>query len=158
MTTQAHLKIAPPKVGPSQTSPPQNTHQLVKILIGAAWLDGKVQLEEREYVKRIAQEAGVATDREIYPLLHGLRAVSPEECYQWIDEYLGEQPQAEDCQQLLEALSGLIYSDGSVAIEEAKLLSSLQSKEQNCSTCTSRGILAGVSKLYRRWVAAIESY
>jgi uncharacterized tellurite resistance protein B-like protein len=151
MSTKAHLKVSP-------QSAPHNTRQLVKILIGAAWLDGKVQLEEREYLKRIAQEKGVATDREIYTLLNDLRSVSTAECYQWIDEYLGERPQAEDCQQLLEALSGLIYSDGTVATEEAKLLSSLQSKEQHCSTCTSSGMLTGVRKLYRRWVAAIESY
>jgi uncharacterized tellurite resistance protein B-like protein len=169
MTTKAHLKPMPPtgqsvaqsvnqSSRQSQVSQLQTTHQLVKILIGAAWLDGQVQLEERAYLKRIAQEKGVAADREIYLLLNELRAVSTEECYQWIDEYLGNQPSSEACQQLLEALSGLIYSDGTVATEEAKLLSRIQLMEQNCGApCTNRSILTGVRRLYQHWVNVIES-
>jgi uncharacterized tellurite resistance protein B-like protein len=169
MTTKAHLKMMPPtgqpasrsashSAGHSAITPPQTTQQLVKILIGAAWLDGQVQLEERAYLKRIAQEKGVAADREIYLLLNDLRAVSTEECYQWIDQYLGNQPSSEACQQLLEALSGLIYSDGTVATEEAKLLSRIQMIEQNCGApCTSRSILSGVRKLYQHWAKVIES-
>ena len=53
--------------------------QLVKILIGAAWIDGKIQPEEREYLQRVAKESGVADDPEIQPLLYELRAVLPDE-------------------------------------------------------------------------------
>ena len=52
---------------------------LVKILVGVAWLDGKMQPEERRYLYQIAKEKGVANDLEIQPLLHELRAVKPEE-------------------------------------------------------------------------------
>ena len=41
---------------------------LVKILIGAAWIDGKIQPEEREYLRQIAQQKGVANDPDIKPL------------------------------------------------------------------------------------------
>ena len=99
---------------------------LVKILIGVAWLDGRIQPEERRYLCRIAQEKGMEDDREIRPLLHELRAVKPEECYQWLRDYLGDRPTSEACQNLIESVSALIYSDGTVTIEEAKLLSRLQ--------------------------------
>lgn len=128
--------------------------QLIKILIGAAWIDGKVQPEERDYLKRVAKEAGVADDPEIQPLLYELRAVLPDECYGWVKEYLGDRPSTEDYQRLIEGLSALIYSDGEVATEEAKLLTRLQlldpaNTPQKSGT---NSILQAVQKLYRRWI------
>ena len=98
---------------------------LVKILIGAAWIDGKIQPEERQYLREIAQAKGLAHDPEIKPWLYELVPVKPDECYQWVKEYLGDRPTQEDYEDLIEAISGLIYSDGDVAIEEARLLSQL---------------------------------
>ncbi|HCF27125.1 MAG TPA: Tellurite resistance protein TerB, partial [Cyanobacteria bacterium UBA11049] len=57
-----------------------NVKNLVKILIGAAWLDGKVQPEERQYLDRIAQEKNLADDPDIRPLLYELKTVQPTEC------------------------------------------------------------------------------
>lgn len=131
---------------------------LVKILIGAAWIDGRIQSEERQYLRRIAQEKGVAEDPEIQPLLYELVSVKPAQCYDWVKEYLGDRPSADDYQNLIEALSGLIYSDGEVAIEEAKLLTKLQ-KLSTDSESTQPGyntILKQVQKLYRRWVEVQE--
>ncbi len=127
---------------------------LVKILIGAAWLDGKIQPEEREYLQQVAQEKGVAADPEIQPLLNEFRVVQPTECYEWVREYLGDRPSPEDSQNLLEAISGLIYRDGEVAIEEAKLLTKLQSFNQANDTPQPAysGVLKKIQKLYRRWV------
>lgn len=121
---------------------------LVKILIGAAWLDGKIQPEEREYLHQIAASEGLANDPEIQPLLNELRSVQPTECYQWIRDYLGDKPSPEDQQNLLEAISGLIYRDGEVAVEEAKLLTQLQSASQPGPNAA----LKQIQKLYHRWV------
>ena len=121
---------------------------LVKILIGAAWLDGKIQPEEGEYLHQIAASEGLANDPEIQPLLNDLRPIQPTECYQWIRDYLGDKPSAEDHQNLLEAISGLIYRDGEVAVEEAKLLTQLQSAEQPSPNAA----LKQIQKLYHRWV------
>ncbi|HEY9599815.1 MAG TPA: TerB family tellurite resistance protein [Cyanophyceae cyanobacterium] len=131
-----------------------NVKQLVKILIGAAWIDGKIQPEERDYLQRVAKEKGVADDPEIQPLLYELRAVPPEECYQWVNNYLGDRPNAEDYQHLIEAISALIYSDGDVATEEAKLLTRLQLLDPASSSSKSgtNNILKAIQKLYRRWV------
>lgn len=128
--------------------------QLVKILIGAAWIDGKIQPEEREYLQRVAKEKGIANDPEIQPLLYELRAVLPDECYGWLKEYLGDRPNSEDYERLIESLSALIYSDGEVATEEAKLLTRLQLLDPASTSNKSapNNALKAIQKLYRRWM------
>jgi uncharacterized tellurite resistance protein B-like protein len=128
--------------------------QLVKILIGAAWIDGKIQPEEREYLQKVAKEAGIADAPEIQPLLYELRAVSAEECYGWVQEYLGDRPSSDDYQRLIEAISALIYSDGDVATEEAKLLTRLQLLDPASTSPKSRhnSVLKAIQKLYRQWI------
>ena len=131
-----------------------NVKQLVKILIGAAWIDGKIQPEERTYLNQIAQEKGVAQDPEIYPLLNELRQVEPKECYEWMKEYLGNSPSLTDYQNLLDSISGLIYSDNDIDTEEAKLLTQLQSldPESNSPQPVHNAVMKQIQKLYRRWV------
>jgi uncharacterized membrane protein YebE (DUF533 family) len=131
---------------------------LIKILIGTAWLDGKVQPEEREYLHRIAKEKGVDQEAEIYPLLYELKAVSRNECYAWLSEYLGDRPTSETCQQLLEAISALIYSDGSVDSEEAKLLHRLQMIDPANAPIeqTHHAVLTAIRNLYQHWVSKLE--
>ena len=128
--------------------------KLVKILIGSAWLDGKIQPEERSYLNRVAQEQGVAQDPEISPLLQDLRQVETAECYQWVQEYLGNSPSTADYQNLLEAISGLIYSDSDVDTEEAKLLTQLQLLDpaNHEPQPAHNAVMKEIQKLYRRWV------
>jgi uncharacterized membrane protein YebE (DUF533 family) len=127
---------------------------LVKILIGAAWIDGKIQPEEREYLRQIAQQKGVANDPDVKPWLYELLPVPKEQCYKWVREYLGDRPTNEECQNLIQAVSGLIYSDGDVATEEARLLSKLQdlSSDDDQGHGKVNSILTQIQKLYRRWV------
>jgi uncharacterized tellurite resistance protein B-like protein len=129
-----------------------NNHikQLVKILIAAAWIDGKIQPEEREYLHRVAKEKGLSEDPELHPLLHELVPIPAEKCYQWLQEYLGDRPKLEDYQQLLEAISALIYSDGDVAIEEAKLLTRLQLLDPANQKSGFTSILQAIQQLYQR--------
>ncbi|MGB7521019.1 MAG: TerB family tellurite resistance protein [Spirulinaceae cyanobacterium] len=130
------------------------TKQLLKILIGAAWIDGTIQAEEREYLHQMATEKGVAEDPQIKPLLSEIKQVKPSECYSWLKEYLGNNPTEEDYQQLFEYLSALIYSDGDVDTEEAKLLNRLQLLEAENKSPKS-GVdkfLRAVQKLYRKAV------
>jgi len=136
----------------------KNVINLVKILIGTAWIDGRIQPEEREYLNRIAQEKGVADESEIRPLLNEFTVVKPSECYEWVKQYLGDRPTSEECQQLLEAISGLIYSDGTVDTEEAKLLTELQSLDPSniSGDQSSNTVLKAIRGLYQRWVAKLE--
>ncbi|MBU7583620.1 MAG: TerB family tellurite resistance protein [Nostoc sp. TH1S01] len=131
-----------------------NVKNLVKILIGAAWIDGIIQPEERQYLREIAQAKGLATDPEIKPWLYELVPVQPKECYAWVKEYLGDRPSLEECESLIEAISGLIYSDGEVATEEARLLTQLQdlAEHDSAQQPVHNALLKQIQKLYRRWV------
>ncbi|AKG24786.1 tellurite resistance TerB family protein [Calothrix sp. 336/3] len=131
-----------------------NVKNLVKILIGAAWIDGRIQPEERQYLRQIAQAKGLSSDPEIKPWLYELVPVKPTQCYDWVKEYLGEEPSTEDCQNLIQAISGLIYSDGDVGIEEARLLTTLQNISDNSEPEQAKtgNLLKQIQKLYRRWV------
>jgi hypothetical protein len=138
-------------------NPHQNVKTLVKILIGAAWLDGRIQPEERQYLYQIATEKGVADDQEIQPLLYEFRAVKPDECYGWVREYLGDRPSSETCQSLIESISALIYQDGTIASEEAKLLTRLQLLNSGSETSESafNRVLAEVRKLYQQGISKL---
>jgi uncharacterized tellurite resistance protein B-like protein len=127
--------------------------QLLKILIGAAWLDGKVQPEERERLHQIAQQRGLLNDTGLHPWLNGERSVSVEECHRQIDEYLGPHPALEKVQELLEEISGLIYIDGDVDNSEAQLLTDLQQREDAASSSSilPSTIARSIQNLYRRW-------
>ena len=127
--------------------------QLLKILIGAAWIDGKVQPEERQYLIKTAEKQQLADDPEIRPLLHQLKTVKPEECYRWLEEYFGGYPTQEDYENLIEAISGLIYSDGEIANEEAKLLTQVQQYDP-ATTSSLDKVLKTVQKLYQRYVTS----
>jgi uncharacterized tellurite resistance protein B-like protein len=129
--------------------------KLLKILIGVAWLDGTVQQAEQVYLRKIAHDKGVSEDPDLHPWLYGLRSVSKEECYTWVEDYLGSKPTKATYQQLLEDLSGLIYSDGDVAQEEAKLLTKLQQFDpSNTDTSQFReSVTRAIQKLYQRWIS-----
>lgn len=126
--------------------------QLLKILIGAAWIDGTIQPEERNYLRRMAAEHQLAEDPEIKPLLSELKPVKPAECYRWLEEYLGENPTEADYQELLEKISGLIYSDGDVDVREAKLIEKLQLLDPANETRKSvfDKVLKKIQKLYQQ--------
>jgi uncharacterized tellurite resistance protein B-like protein len=122
-----------------------NSHKLLKILIGVAWIDGQVQDVERDHILKIAQERGLADDPVINDLLNNMGHVPVQlaDCQRWIHDYLGSPPSTENYQQLLEALSNIVYSDNDVANAEAQLLMSYQQIDPqihpanlsgNCST------------------------
>jgi uncharacterized membrane protein YebE (DUF533 family) len=129
--------------------------QLLKILIGAAWLDGVIQAQERDYLHQMATENGVADDPEIKSLLSEIKSVQPTECYQWLEDYLGKNHSEEDYQALLEAISALIYSDGDVDTQEARLLSKLQLLDPASDSHKSGldKLLKVIQKLYRKGIS-----
>ncbi len=138
------------------TNSPQ---QLFKILIGVAWLDGEIQEAELAHLLGIAQEQGLAEDPEISALLQelGKTAIPSAQCYQWVQDYLGAQPDDAHYEQLLEALGGIIYSDNDVAIDEANLLNNLPPKSSEQSVVprlsTARSLLARLHTAYQQWIA-----
>ena len=130
--------------------------QILKILIAAAWIDGVIQPEERTYLRRVAEDFQLADDPEIRPLLSELRPVKATECYQWLEEYFGENHTAEEYHQLLEKISALVYSDGYVDVREAKLIEAIQSCDPanpDCKNSVWDRMLRKIRKVYR---SAIE--
>ena len=130
--------------------------QILKILIGAAWIDGVIQPEERSYLRRMAIDFKLADDPEIKPLLSELRPINATECYQWLEEYFGNNPSKEDYQQLLEVISGLVYSDGYVDIREAKLIETIQSCDPNNPECRNSILDKVLRKIQKLYKAAME--
>ncbi|WP_267383469.1 TerB family tellurite resistance protein [Cyanobacterium sp. uoEpiScrs1] len=133
----------------------QKTKQLLKILIGAAWIDGLIQQEERNYLNKTIASQDLADDQEITTLLSELKPVQPGQCYQWLEEYLGSNPTTKDYQKLLESISGLIYSDGDVQIQEAQLLTKLQllDPSKDSSKSSFEKILKTIQKLYKKAIS-----
>jgi hypothetical protein len=135
---------------------------LIKILIGVAWLDGKIQPEERQYLAKVAQAHQLvgtdapAADPDLEALLAGTTAITPDDCEEWIQAYLGDRSIYDD-DRLIEAISGLIYSDGDVAIAEAKLLTNIQSQPAS-DLPDSQPLLAKIQQLYQNWRNKINSH
>ena len=132
----------------------RKTQKLLKILIGAAWIDGVIEPEERKYLRRVASELDLADDPDIKDLLSEIKQVTPQECYQWIDEYTTDNPKIKDYQDLLEKMSGLIYSDGYVDIREIQLIEKLQLCDPRSKSCTNvlDKVLRKIQKMYQQAV------
>ena len=132
----------------------RKTQKLLKILIGAAWIDGVMEQEERQYLHRVASELDLADDPDIRALLLEIKQVTPQECYQWIDEYTTDNPKINDYQDLLEKISGLIYSDGYVDVREVQLIEKLQLCDPRNKSCTNvlDKVLRKIQKMYQQAV------
>ncbi|MGK7927306.1 MAG: TerB family tellurite resistance protein [Spirulina sp.] len=133
------------------TANPNKTKELFKLLMAAAWLDGEIQVEEREYLHKMAEENDLSDDADIKGLLSEAKQIPIPDCYEWVKTYLGENPDRADYTELLEAISALIYSDGDVHTEEAKFLVELQHLDPATTPPQSifDGILKTVQKAYR---------
>jgi hypothetical protein len=134
---------------------------LMKILIGVAWLDGKIQPEERQYLAKVAQAHQLvgtdapAADPDLEALLAGKTAITSADCEEWIQAYLGDRSIYDD-DRLIEAISGLIYSDGDVAVAEAKLLTNIQSSPAS-DLPERQPLLTKIQQLYQNWRNKIDT-
>jgi uncharacterized tellurite resistance protein B-like protein len=132
-----------------------NSRKLLKILIGVAWIDGQVQATERDRILQIAQEQGLAEDLIINDLLNhmGDSAVKLADCQEWMHDYLGDHPSSANYQQLLEALSSIVYSDNDVAIAEAQLLMNYQQldpQQKLTNLSVGQSILSKLRTVYQK--------
>jgi hypothetical protein len=138
-------------------STPKNSRDLFQILVAAAWIDGSVQPQERSYLEKIALERGLAEDAKIKFLLSTQASIPAQQCYQWLQDYLGSRPSSEDYHNLMSDLSALLYSDNDITVEEANLLTQIQ--ELNPDNLTSNSaldkFLHGIKKMYRKGINSI---
>lgn len=129
---------------------------LVKILVATAWIDGIIQPQERKYLQKVVTENHLNEDAEIKSLLSEIKSINVSQCYEWLEEYLGSNPTVTDYEELLESISALIYSDGDVDIQEAKLLSRLQNIDPHSLEKKSvlEQILMSIKQLYHKAITS----
>lgn len=129
-----------------------NDPKLFKILIAAAWIDGSFQAEEKAYLQKLAEDKNLLENAEIKSLLSTSKPINAEQCYQWLNEYLGNKPTEELYQNLLAEIAGLVYIDGDITEEEAKLLTQLQNVDPNNPNHTPiwQSLLRTVRQIYRQ--------
>ena len=128
---------------------------LAKILIAVAWLDGQIQAEESQFLVRMLQAHHLDGDAELQSMLDGKIAVTATDCQSWIQSYLGDRSIYDD-DRLIDAISGLIYSDGDVATAEARLLSDIQSNPTP-SQPREKVLETKLRQLYQGWVKKLNS-
>lgn len=129
----------------------ENNQNLLEILVAIAWIDGEIQPEEREFLEKIAVQQDLKSATELQELLDKYRNSSSDRCYQLLKQYLGSNPQPADYDNLLSAVSKLIYSDDDIATEEASLLTKIQDlNPQNLkSNSTFDRVIGKIQKLYQ---------
>ena len=129
-----------------------NDQKLFRLLIAAAWIDGEFQTAEREYLHKLAAQRNLLEQPEIKFLLSNTKPIESETCYQWLSEYLGAHPTIENYQSLFAEIAGVLYADGYIATEEAKLLNQLQALDP--SKINSRSaldiVVSSIRELYRK--------
>jgi hypothetical protein len=133
---------------------PAQKRSLLRILIGVAWLDGEIKSEERQYLTKVAQTHNLDRDPQIDSLLTSPTPIPPGDCERWIQDYLGDRSIYDD-DGLIEAISGLIYSDGDVATAEANLLVNIQSSPSS-GVPPQSPLTARIRQLYQNWFQQIR--
>lgn len=128
-----------------------NNQGLFEILVAVAWIDGEIQAEEKEFLTKIAAEQNLELPED---LLNNYQAVSTSQCYDLLKDYLGSNPNSEDYNNLLSAVSTLIYSDNDIATEEASLLTKIQNLDPHATTSNSTfdKLIGKIQKLYQKGV------
>lgn len=128
-----------------------NNQNLLKILVAIAWIDGEIQSEEKKFLSKIANDHNVCSATELEKMLEQNQDSSPEKCYQLLEEYLGTNPNPKDYDNLLSAVSSLIYSDNDIATEEASVLNKIQNLDPQNSSNNSvlDKVIGKIQQLYQ---------
>ena len=128
----------------------EKERDLLEILVAIAWIDGEIQPEEKKFLKNIATEHNLQSATELQDLFEKQQDSSAERCYRLLEKYLGSNPNPADYENLLSAVSKLIYSDNDIATEEAALLTKIQNLDPQNSQSRSAfdKAIAKIQRLY----------
>jgi len=132
----------------------KSNQDLFKILVAVAWIDGEIQSEERVLLEKIAAEHDWKLSEDLFTTQQD---TSTRRCYELLKEYLGSNPHPEDYDNLLSAVSTLIYSDNDITTEEASLLTHIQNLDPNNlgSNSTFDKLIGKIQKLYQKGVKSV---
>ncbi len=92
---------------------------LLKIVIGAAWIDRHLAPEEIEYLQKLLQQYHLHIDSELQQLLQ--QQIPFEQTENWIIEYLEDTTDKERLR-LLSAIANMVMADENVSKIEHQLL------------------------------------
>ena len=125
---------------------------LLEILVSIAWIDGEIQPEEKKLLEKITVENDMGSAGELPKLFAQYQNSSTEQCYRLIEEYVGSNPDIADYNNLLNAVSKLIYSDDDIATEEAELLTKIQNLDPQGSQKDSAldRVIDKIQQLYQK--------
>ncbi|MCC0176192.1 TerB family tellurite resistance protein [Waterburya agarophytonicola K14] len=131
-----------------------NDRDLFKILVAVAWIDGEIQSQEREFLTKIAAEHNLELPED---LLTTRQLASTDRCYDLLREYLGSDPTTEDYENLLSAVSTLIYCDNDIATAEASLLTKMQNLDprDRGNNSAFNKLIAKIQKLYQKGIDSV---
>lgn len=132
----------------NQSTDDQN---LLEILVAVAWIDGEIQPEEKKFLEEIAVKQNISSSAELESLLTNYQNSSSERCYELLTNYLGDNPDSKAYEDLLAAVSKLIYSDNDVDTAEAALLTQLQNLDPQSLESNSAfdRVIGKIQQLYR---------
>jgi hypothetical protein len=136
-------------------SPSTKNHQdLWEILLAVAWIDGEIQAEEKAFLSKIAAEQNLTLSEDLFTTN---QVTSINHCYDLFQKYLGSNPTPQDYENLLSAVSTLIYSDNDIAIEEASILTKMQNLNSHNlgSHSTFDKLIGKIQKLYQAGVSRV---
>lgn len=121
------FEVAIPQSTLQQQRPSIDDKQLLRLLVGVAWIDGVLEPDEKDCITQVASQKGLAGDPDIERLFN--QPVPADQCYEWLQAYLGKNPTDEKYQELYENLSTLMSSDSEVDAQEADVLKFLSHKK-----------------------------
>jgi len=97
----------------------QHNKLLLKIVIGAAWIDSHLAPGEIEYLQKLLEQYHLHLDDELQALLD--RPIVPQKTENWIVEYLQDSTDKERMR-LLSAIANMVMADDKVSDIEHELL------------------------------------
>jgi uncharacterized tellurite resistance protein B-like protein len=127
---------------------------LTRIVLGAAWADGKLEPAEIEYLNKILLEQDLSKDEEIQNLLR--EAPSDYQLELWLVQYLECTDVAERLVALAQ-IANLLMSDGEVSSIEYdfldeihNLMAQIPAQPQTVHQKTTENVLSSLSKAIRQ--------
>ncbi|MDX2273774.1 MAG: hypothetical protein NW237_17735 [Cyanobacteriota bacterium] len=140
------------------TDTPLDTQKAVttlKVVLGAAWADGRLQPEEIPSLREVIMDLGLQDHPEIRQWIQ--TPVSPSDYRRSFQEYLNCHPTVAEREYLLKVVTRLIYADDEVSVEEAYILDGLRTMVEQVQPDAAGGIpFAEFQALFGRLIGVLS--
>ncbi len=140
---------------------PPRRRLLVQIVLGAAWVDGRLDPAEVAYLERLLQRERLEHDPDLKVLLRDPVSVPQTEA--WMAQYLVHASE-EERQALLGAIGNLMMADDQITVQEHHLLDDFYTLMERIPTPlelplspqeVARHLVKGVGSLFKKVTRAL---